>query len=335
MIERKYYTKLERLPKMPNNYVLVKLDVLNKQRETKTGIRMTSGKEDNVLDNTDVFHQIDRYGEVVGLPAYLNFGAGYLKGLEWDSDLEVKLGDVVWFRQVEGNMADRFEVGGKFYKRIKYDQLTVAKRGSEVIALNGHVLMEQIFPKESLFIINPNPKSDKKRGKVKYIGTANRHYQSNYGWFGSEVRKVKDWEDVPMVKKGDVVHYDMAKGVDVDEIFLESDYINTFGEKLKICQQRHINCIIMEDKVVLLGNRVLVEPIKKENKTASGLIIPDKLKEKENEGIVAQVGTGSKDYSMEVKEGDHILYERYAGSPITVKGKEYLMMSQNDIIAII
>ncbi len=84
-----------------------------------------------------------------------------------------------------------------------------------------------------------------------------------------------------------------------------------------------------------LADRVLVEPAAAEEKTVGGIIIPDTAKEKPQRGIVVAVGNGKKDEPMTVKTGDTVLYGKYAGTEITVDGKDYLMMREADIFAII
>jgi len=84
-----------------------------------------------------------------------------------------------------------------------------------------------------------------------------------------------------------------------------------------------------------LADRVLVEPAEAEETTASGIIIPDTAKEKPQRGIVVAVGNGKKDEPLTVKEGDNVLYGKYAGTEITVEGKEYLIMRESDIFAIV
>ncbi|MCM3630978.1 co-chaperone GroES [Paenibacillus glycanilyticus] len=87
-----------------------------------------------------------------------------------------------------------------------------------------------------------------------------------------------------------------------------------------------------------LGERVLIEPIAKEETTASGIVLPDTAKEKPQEGKVVAVGSGTlKDgvrVALEVKEGDRVLFSKYAGTEIKYDGKEYLIMKESDIHAI-
>lgn len=83
-----------------------------------------------------------------------------------------------------------------------------------------------------------------------------------------------------------------------------------------------------------LSDRVLVLPNAAEEKTAGGLFIPDTAKEKPLMGKVIAVGPGTAEVKMEVKEGDQILYGKYAGTEINVDGVDYLIMKQSDILAI-
>ena len=84
-----------------------------------------------------------------------------------------------------------------------------------------------------------------------------------------------------------------------------------------------------------LSDRVLVEPIEAETKTASGIIIPDNAKEKPQKGKVMAVGKGTKENPMTVKVGDSVLYGKYSGTGLKLEGKDYLIMSEKDILAIV
>ena len=84
-----------------------------------------------------------------------------------------------------------------------------------------------------------------------------------------------------------------------------------------------------------LSDRVLILPNPAEEKTAGGLIIPDTAKEKPLAGKVVAVGPGTSEVKMEVKVGDQDLYGKYAGQEIQIEGESYLIMKQNDILAII
>ena len=83
------------------------------------------------------------------------------------------------------------------------------------------------------------------------------------------------------------------------------------------------------------NNRVLVEPNPAEEKTASGIIIPDSAKEKPQQGKVVAVSNDLKDEQPTVKVGDTVLYGKYGGTELTFDGTDYLMMKESDIYAII
>jgi chaperonin GroES len=82
-----------------------------------------------------------------------------------------------------------------------------------------------------------------------------------------------------------------------------------------------------------LSDRVLVKPAAAEQKTASGIIIPDSAKEKPLKGEVIAVGPGTKDEVMQVSVGDTVLYGKYSGTEIEVDGDKLLIMRQSDILA--
>lgn len=84
-----------------------------------------------------------------------------------------------------------------------------------------------------------------------------------------------------------------------------------------------------------LSDRVLIKPAEMEQKTASGIIIPDTAKEKPMRGEVVAVGPGKKDEPITVKVGDQVLYGKYSGTEIAIDGVDYLIMRENDIYAII
>lgn len=89
-----------------------------------------------------------------------------------------------------------------------------------------------------------------------------------------------------------------------------------------------------------LGDRVVLEPIEKEEKTASGIVLPETAKEKPQEGRIVAVGSGRIDekgnrIALEVKEGDHVIFSKYAGTEVKYGDKEYLILRESDILAIV
>ncbi len=84
-----------------------------------------------------------------------------------------------------------------------------------------------------------------------------------------------------------------------------------------------------------LADRVLIEPLAAETKTASGIYIPDTAKEKPLKGKVIAVGSGKKDHEMTVKVGETVLYSKYGGTELNHEGKDFLIMREEDILAVI
>ena len=89
-----------------------------------------------------------------------------------------------------------------------------------------------------------------------------------------------------------------------------------------------------------LGDRVVIEALAKEEVTKSGIVLPDTVKEKPQEGKVVAVGTGKtlengQKVALEVKVGDSIIFSKYAGTEVKFEGKDYLIISERDILAII
>ena len=84
-----------------------------------------------------------------------------------------------------------------------------------------------------------------------------------------------------------------------------------------------------------LADRVLVEPLEAETKTASGIIIPDTAKEKPQKGNIVAIGPGTKENPVTVKVGNTVLYGKYSGTELKLEGKNYLIMRESDILAIV
>ncbi|HWO76829.1 MAG TPA: co-chaperone GroES [Bacillus sp. (in: firmicutes)] len=89
-----------------------------------------------------------------------------------------------------------------------------------------------------------------------------------------------------------------------------------------------------------LGDRVVIELVESEEKTSSGIVLPDTAKEKPQEGKVVAVGTGrvldnGERVTLEVSEGDRIIFSKYAGTEVKYQGKEYLILRESDILAVV
>jgi chaperonin GroES len=89
-----------------------------------------------------------------------------------------------------------------------------------------------------------------------------------------------------------------------------------------------------------LGDRVVIEHVEQDEKSAGGIFLPDTAKEKPQEGVVSAVGTGrvldnGTTLPITVKPGDRVIYSKYSGSEVKVEGKEYLIVSEKDVLAIV
>ena len=84
-----------------------------------------------------------------------------------------------------------------------------------------------------------------------------------------------------------------------------------------------------------LADRVVVAPAPAETQTASGIIIPDTAKEKPQQGTIVAAGNGKPEEPMTVKVGDKVLYVKYSGTELKWEGKDYLIMRESDILAIV
>jgi chaperonin GroES len=96
----------------------------------------------------------------------------------------------------------------------------------------------------------------------------------------------------------------------------------------------------MPMKIVPLNDKIVVERVEAEDKTAGGIILPDTAKEKPKQGKVISLGDGKllddgKRAAFQVKAGDRVLFSSYAGNEVTVDGKEYLVMTEDDVLAVV
>ncbi|MFE7065006.1 co-chaperone GroES [Sutcliffiella sp. NPDC057660] len=89
-----------------------------------------------------------------------------------------------------------------------------------------------------------------------------------------------------------------------------------------------------------IGDRLVIELVQSEEKTASGIVLPDSAKEKPQEGKVVAVGTGrvldsGERVALEVSQGDSIIFSKYAGTEVKYEGKEYLILKETDVLAVV
>ncbi len=112
------------------------------------------------------------------------------------------------------------------------------------------------------------------------------------------------------------------------------------GDHRQITQEGTALATATATKLRPLGDRVVIQPTPREEMTKSGIVLPDTAKEKPQEGKIVAAGPGrlnddGKREPMDVKEGDTVLYAKYAGTEFKVEGEELLIVSQKDILAIV
>lgn len=90
-----------------------------------------------------------------------------------------------------------------------------------------------------------------------------------------------------------------------------------------------------ELKGKILAGKILIKPQEAEEKTSSGIIIPDSAQEKPHGGTVMLIGSGKKDEPMEIKVGDKVFFGKYSGTELNIDGTDYLLMSQSDVLYIV
>lgn len=88
-------------------------------------------------------------------------------------------------------------------------------------------------------------------------------------------------------------------------------------------------------KLVPLGDRVVLKQLVAEETTKSGIILPGQNKEKPQQAEVVAVGPGTEDVKMEVKKGDEVIYSKYSGTEVKIDDQDYIIVKQNDILAVI
>ena len=88
-------------------------------------------------------------------------------------------------------------------------------------------------------------------------------------------------------------------------------------------------------KLVPLGDKVVLKQLLAEETTKSGIVLPEKSQEKPQQAKVVAVGPGTEEVKMEVKKGDEVIYSKYSGTNVKLEGKEYVIVKQSDILAIV
>ena len=174
-----------RIPSDSNN-VIIEITERTKDKITKGGVYV-GHNEDVIYAEGEGSHEADVaevWGTVAVVPDKLFFDKKYNDAMPWDTDMEVRVGDMVWFDYLASVNCDVLQTAGRTFYVIHYEDLYVAKRAGEIIPLNGYCLCEKIKrPKQGDFDITDKYYGD--RVKVTYKGKPNRAYRHNDNIYGT------------------------------------------------------------------------------------------------------------------------------------------------------
>ena len=173
---------------IPSNYVMVESELTAEGKTTKGGIVV--GHDEDVTfysseENADHAHEADIAqicSRVYEVPDKLYYNKEDQVGsMPWDCDMELQVGDMVWYSVLESRNAVTVVCEGRGYKLIPIQDCYVAKKEDEVICLNGYVLLEPVYHKnDSPLAVSQKGEVDKTRGIVRYVGNPNREYLVPY-----------------------------------------------------------------------------------------------------------------------------------------------------------
>jgi hypothetical protein len=211
-----------------NNLVLVRVKP-NEGRTTKAGIivgfnndvQYAEGSGSHMADMAEV------HGAVVRCPDKLLYHRDNPAGMTWKTRMMLREGDEVWFTFISSSHASGFHLDGMMYLYIPYGDCLVAKRGDEVIPLNGYVFLSEVKKEEKSFLyLSEADGVDTKRGIVRYVGEPNAEY------------RIDGLSDDIDIEAGDLVQ---LKNGFTPYRLERQEYFADFGEMLWVVQRRNID----------------------------------------------------------------------------------------------
>ena len=210
-----------------NNHILVRVKS-NEGRTTKAGvivgfnadIQYAEGSGSHMADMAEV------HGTVIKVPDKLYYAKDDPYSMSWKTTMKLREGDEVWFNFIASSHSSGFDVDGEMYLFIPYADCFVAKRGDEVIPLNGYVLLEEMKKEAVSEVIVMADETDMQRGKVRFVGEPNEEY------------RVDSFSDDIEIQEGDVVQ--IRAGFTPYRLERQ-EYFADFGEMLLVVQRRNID----------------------------------------------------------------------------------------------
>lgn len=181
---------------IPSNTILVEMTYTTEGIKSKGGILMGFNRDLEYEDESDshAANLAEIYAKVYKCPQKLYFKRGDNLSMQWDVDMELQVGDIVFFNGMESSNAVEILCEGTTYKLIPYQDIYCAKRGTEVIMPNGYVLLEQVFTENtSPLAVDKKGEVDKTKGIIRYVGCPPKAYQR------------KEYCDIKDLEVGDMV----------------------------------------------------------------------------------------------------------------------------------
>jgi co-chaperonin GroES (HSP10) len=289
------------------NKVLVKIAERNTEAKTDSGIILISSTD---TDWNPAVHS-DRYGIVYRVPPNLKFDHTPFS-MTWETTIEIEEGDEVWFDFMNSENCIVIECDDGFeYKLLDYENLYVARRGNQIIPLNGYCLFGYDEVEEvKNGVIRPYAETDKKFGNVLYTANPNTAYQT------------KMFSDHIDIEVGDRVMF----GHRAHHYFMEDEQYQKFPEKVRPVQRRNVAAVMDGDKIARLAeNTVMVKP-HKESVLPSGIIVP--VFRQDLQHFKAEVTMSN---HPEINTGDWVLCPKVAPLRHTEEDVEYYILGEEEI----
>ena len=222
-----------------SNMVIVHVPHQNINTRTKSGVYVVGDHDFNV------HHHLERWGYVYECAS--SFEYEDFRGIvSWDTDIECEVGDKVWFDFRAALHAYTFIVDDEWYKVLDYSQLYVAKRGEDIIPLNGYVLLSDYIPETTSSILISS-KPDDRFAVVEYCGSKNKRYQIKY--FSDDID----------INPGDHIMFEQG----TTAYWMEDELHMSFDKKVRLQQRKRILGTIDEEHenlITLRGGVIGVKP---------------------------------------------------------------------------
>ncbi len=302
------------------DYVLIEYDP-NLTKKTPGEIYVPENYSDEAVN-------INRIGTVVVPPKHLFFYRGDNKNAEvnssrWQTSVEIKKGDTVWFNHMDSMNAYRYTFKGRCFKTIKYDSIIAAKRGEDVIMCNGYVLLSEVKNKTEF---QGYSKEDLVQGKgvVSYSGSRNNAYNVPVGQIGSKIIYREDLHH--KLKDGDLV--EIFKEDYKHVRYLEDENQARFEDrKMFLVVQRYMIAMVNSKPV---DDRIIVEPFKSDDFTESGLKIMESAKIRANKGVVVDIGG----MVTQLEVGATVTYRKGSGTEVAIGDSDCVMLKEDNLLYI-